>query len=224
MTTVAVIQPYFIPYAGYFRLFAAADVVAIFDCVQFPRRGWVHRNLLPLAGGRPAWLTLPLAKARSDARIVDLRFAADAGARFAALSRRFPILERAREVDAELVRSVHAVGSVEVTDYLCELLRIANRRLNLDAEIVRTSTLAIAPEIRGQHRVLAVAERLGATRYINPSGGRALYDRAAFAARDIDLRFLAPWEGSSESILTRLSNENADRIGSEIKAQKRLLP
>jgi hypothetical protein len=39
MTTVAVMQPYFMPYAGYFRLFAAADVFVLFDCVQFPRRG-----------------------------------------------------------------------------------------------------------------------------------------------------------------------------------------
>jgi hypothetical protein len=44
MTTVAVMQPYFLPYPGYFRLFAAADQVALFDCVQFPRRGWVHRS------------------------------------------------------------------------------------------------------------------------------------------------------------------------------------
>ena len=38
MTTIAVMQPYFVPYAGYFRLFAVADVVVMFDCVQFPRR------------------------------------------------------------------------------------------------------------------------------------------------------------------------------------------
>jgi hypothetical protein len=44
--TIAVMQPYFIPYAGYFRLFAASDLFVIYDCVQFPRRGWVQRNRL----------------------------------------------------------------------------------------------------------------------------------------------------------------------------------
>jgi hypothetical protein len=48
MATVAVMQPYFMPYAGYFRLFCAADVFVMFDCVQFRRRGWVHRNRFPL--------------------------------------------------------------------------------------------------------------------------------------------------------------------------------
>ena len=45
-STMAIMQPYFIPYAGYFRLFAASDLFVIYDCVQFPRRGWVHRNKL----------------------------------------------------------------------------------------------------------------------------------------------------------------------------------
>ncbi len=223
MTVVAVIQPYFIPYAGYFRLFAAADVVAIFDCVQFPRQGWVHRNVLPLASGRPAWLTLPLAKAPRGVRIVELQFAADAEGRFAAASRRFPVLESAREEDAELLRKLRGVGSAKVADYLCDLLQAANRRLNLTARIVRTSTFGIASDIRGQDRVIAVAERLGATCYVNPSGGRTLYDRTAFSARDIDLRFFAPWEGSSESVLTRLLRGDDDRISAEIDAQKGLL-
>ena len=44
--TVAIMQPYFIPYAGYFRLFTGADLFVVCDDVQFPRRGWLHRNKL----------------------------------------------------------------------------------------------------------------------------------------------------------------------------------
>ena len=44
---VALMQPYFFPYAGYFRLFAAVDTFIIYDCVQFPRRGRVHRVEVP---------------------------------------------------------------------------------------------------------------------------------------------------------------------------------
>ena len=52
LTTIAVMQPCFVPYAGYVRLFAASDLLVVFDCVPFPRRGWVHRNRLPNARGR----------------------------------------------------------------------------------------------------------------------------------------------------------------------------
>ena len=68
-----------LPTAKYFRL-AEADVVCILDCVQFPRRGWVHRNRLPGVAGHAHWLTLPLAKGPINVRIADLRFAEDAEA------------------------------------------------------------------------------------------------------------------------------------------------
>ena len=90
MTTVAVMQPYFFPYAGYFRLFAGCDVFALFDCVQFPRRGWVRRNRLHDANGNLSWLTLPLSKSARETKICDLRFTDDALATFQKQWTRFP--------------------------------------------------------------------------------------------------------------------------------------
>jgi len=81
MATVAIMQPYFNPYAGYFRLLAAADLFVNYDCVQFPRRGWVYRNRLPDSNGAAGWLTLPLEKAPRSATFGDLRFPADSIAR-----------------------------------------------------------------------------------------------------------------------------------------------
>ena len=40
-------QPYLFPYAGYFRLLSQVDEFVIYDCVQFPRRGRVHRTEVP---------------------------------------------------------------------------------------------------------------------------------------------------------------------------------
>jgi len=71
-------QPYFVPYAGYFRLFSASDLFVIYDCVQFPRRGWVHRNRLVDRTGAERWLTLPIEKAPQDVLIRELRFPPDA--------------------------------------------------------------------------------------------------------------------------------------------------
>ena len=60
---IAIMQPYFIPYAGYFRLFQSVDLFVVYDCIQFARRGYVHRNQLPNFTDELSWITLPLAKA-----------------------------------------------------------------------------------------------------------------------------------------------------------------
>src|SRR5690242_1084459 len=78
MTTVAVMQPYFMPYAGYFRLMAAADIFVIYDCVQFPKGGWVHRNRLPDGKGQLRWLTLPIDRPKLGTLISELSFMDDA--------------------------------------------------------------------------------------------------------------------------------------------------
>ncbi|MGD0967241.1 MAG: WbqC family protein [Candidatus Aquilonibacter sp.] len=222
MTTVAVIQPYFFPYAGYFRLFSAADVVVMFDCVQFPRRGWVHRNRFALSDGELDWLTLPLAKAERDVRIDELRWAPDAAARLDANLRRFPLLESGRHSD--VVRRMLDLAKPDVTAYLCERIAEVTATLGIAKPMVRSSTLAIDSALRAQDRVIAIVRALGGERYVNPSGGRELYDHEGFRSAGIELRFLSPYESGSESILARLLHEAPDHIAAEIQRETILSP
>lgn len=213
MTTIAVMQPYFLPYAGYFRLFARADVVCFFDCVQFPRRGWVHRNQLPGVAGVARWLTLPLARAPMDVRIADLAFAADATESMRIRCGVFPALRdvRHRLLDAALIPRGNVV------DYLIRLLAIAAAETGLPFNVMRTSSLQIPHAFSGQDRVLEVCRRLGANRYVNLSGGRRLYDATAFARHGVELEILDDWRGATWSILYRLITEPASRVGAEIR-------
>lgn len=215
MTTVAVMQPYFLPYAGYFRLFAAADHVALFDCVQFPRRGWVHRNRFPNAAGDADWLTLPLRRAPVEALIRDLRFADDADARLQAARQRFPVLRDCCHPLGDEIQRLDGTAC----DYLERLLSLCCDALGLPFHTVRTSSLGLDPSLRGQARVIAAARALGATRYINLEGGRSLYDPDGFRRDGMELGFLPEWRGSRWSILYRLLTEPADHIAEEIRAQ-----
>ncbi len=215
MTTIAVMQPYFIPYAGYFRLFAEADVVCIFDCVQFPRRGWVHRNQLPGVANQARWLTLPLAKGPMNVRISDLTFADDALQAMATRCGVFPILRGIRHplLEAMLAPSGDVVG------YLMQLLSISCREMGLPFNTVRTSTLQIPDSFTGQDRILEICRKFNADRYVNLSGGHRLYDRESFARKNIELKLFDPWAGPNWSILYRLITEPASQVAAGIRAQ-----
>jgi len=216
--TVAIIQPYFFPYPGYFRLFAAADEVVMFDCVQFPRRGWVHRNRFARADGTLDWLTLPLAKAPRDITIDRLEFADNAGPTLEASIRRFPVLDAGLRSGNDLVQTMLACGR-DVTRYLIDTLAATTRALGLRGPGIRSSSLNIANDLHGQDRVIAIVHALGGTHYINPSGGRALYDQETFRNADISLGFLTPWSGPVESTLSRLLTEPAPRVADELRLQ-----
>jgi len=209
-------QPYFVPYAGYFRLFAAADVVVMFDCVQFPRRGWVHRNRLPTSDQTTEWFTLPIAKAPRSALISELLFPPDARARMEAMIPRYPLLAQARRSGNPLVERILTLGTTDVAAYLTDLVRDVARMLGLERNLVRSSMLDIPADLRAQDRVIAIAKRLGATHYVNAPGGRELYDAPAFAAAGLDLTFLTPYAGRMDSILTRLLTEETPALAAEI--------
>jgi len=216
MTTVAVMQPYFMPYAGYFRLFRAADVFVVFDCVQFPRRGWVHRNRFLRCDGSLDWLTLPVMKCPRDTRIDALAFSPDADARLAADIQGFPGLGKARADRPALLDLVTHIGTGTVADYLCGQLVSVAAMLGLSKTVVRSSELSLDPATHGQARVIEIAKAFGATRYINSPGGRKLYDAKVFTNHGIELKFLTPFQASTQSILTLLLADSAAAVAAMV--------
>jgi len=61
---VAIHQPNFLPWLGYFDKLARADTFVLLDSVQFPKRNgtWMNRVKL-LVGGEPGWITVPIVRA-----------------------------------------------------------------------------------------------------------------------------------------------------------------
>jgi hypothetical protein len=220
---IAVMQPYFLPYAGYFRLFHQVDEFVIYDCVQFPRRGRVHRTEVPGPSGATEWLTLPLAYQSRESRIMDLRFAADARERFDERLARLSWLGSSQGPGAARIRDLLQAPFDGVVDFLERGLRTVCELLGLPFVVTRSSWLGIPPSIRGQDRVIAVAVARGATRYVNAPGGLDLYDAAAFERHGIELRFLAPYDGRHRFLLADLVAGEPAEIAADVRATSRLI-
>ncbi len=199
-------QPYFFPYTGYFRLFSHSDLFIVLDTVQFPRRGWVHRNRLLTTAGEPAWLTLPLAKTERDATIDDQHLVADALAILDERTRRFPALGPARARQHPVCRELFR-HETSLVDYLVRQLEAVCAMLGLTTPMIRASDLPVEPSLRGADRLIALAQAVGADTCVNAPGGRELYSVPGFAARGIRLEFLPPYTGPAHSILQRVLDE-----------------
>ncbi|MBS0211838.1 MAG: WbqC family protein [Proteobacteria bacterium] len=187
---VAIMQPYFLPYIGYFQLIGAADKFVIYDNIKYTKKGWINRNRY-LLDGRDEMFSLPLKKDSDALDVRDRRLAADFDRakllnRLAEAYRRaprygevMPLLQRIIECrDDNLFGFIHASLSA-----VC-------RYLGIDTPLIVSSTLEVDHSLQGQDRVLAICRRLGADTYINAIGGRELYSHDDFAAQGIELRFL----------------------------------
>lgn len=190
---VALMQPYFFPYVGYYGLLAAADVFVAYDSVQFEKHGWVNRNRI-LHGGAPEWWTAPVASAPLASTIAQRRYHDWPRQRTRLLGH---LRERYRRAPRrEEALNLGAVAMDPARDGVAEAnlhgLRTMAATLGLRARIVSASEVPHDASLRGQDRVLAICTALGADTYVNAIGGTTLYDHAAFEARGIELRFLRP--------------------------------
>lgn len=187
---VAIMQPYFMPYIGYFQLIAGVDLFIVYDNIKYTKKGWINRNRF-LRGGKATLFTLPLTKDSDDLDVRDrsisagfdkrhlLNQFADAYRRAPAFGETFPLVESiVLRDESNLFRYIHHSVTV-VAGYL----GIATR-------ILPSSSLPIDHALRGKEKVLALCRHVGATTYVNAIGGRDLYSPDAFSAVGIALKFI----------------------------------
>lgn len=68
---LAIMQPYFMPYIGYFQLINAVDKFIFYDDVTFIKQGWINRNQI-LINNQPSMFSIPLSNASSHVLIKDV--------------------------------------------------------------------------------------------------------------------------------------------------------
>jgi len=189
---LAIMQPYFFPYIGYFQLIAAVDRFIVYDNIKYTKKGWFNRNRI-LKNGRDILFSLPL---KSDSDFLDVRdreLAADfkmnkllnqikGSYQLAPYFKQvFPLVEHIMQYgNFNLFRFLH--NSIVKT---CEYLRI-------DTEIEISSDIQIAHTLKNQDKVIALCKKSGASIYINAIGGLDLYSKKDFHAKGIELKFIKP--------------------------------
>ena len=61
---LGIMQPYFVPYIGYWQLMNAVDEYVIYDDVNFIKGGWINRNRI-LVNDQPKYFNVPMLGASS---------------------------------------------------------------------------------------------------------------------------------------------------------------
>lgn len=187
---LAVMQPYFFPYIGYFQLIAAADLFIVYDNIKYTKKGWINRNRI-LQSGKDATFTLPLKNAPDSLDIGERELAADFN--------RDKLLNRLRGAyhfapyfvqTFPLVERIVRHEGMNLFHFLHHSIAKTCGHLGITTELRISSDIAIDHDLKNQDKVLALCEAVGASVYVNASGGMELYSKEMFRNRGIDLKFI----------------------------------
>lgn len=219
---ISIMQPYFIPYGGYFRLFHEVDLFIIYDDVQLSKPGFVYRNQLTNRRGELEWLSIPLKTKPLSTDIKDIEFAESISERWQKARSRFKVFDQ-RPLPF-LTQNV-ALMTVHKTpiEFLIDTMNITLDILKIKCPMVKSSRYKWSMFNHGQERVIEMCKKFKATEYVNASGGANLYNRKDFEEAGIKLKILKPYVGSKVSILERLAYEDRHAVREEIVGQNEFI-
>lgn len=196
--TLAIMQPYFLPYLGYMQLLNTVDTYVFYDDVAFINRGWVNRNRL-LAGGRELLFTVPLKDASQNKTIRDIALADDPKWRGKLLRtieqsyRKAPQFAEVMPMTERIVNfGADSRSDVSIADYIFHSFTELTTYLDITTRVVASSSVYQNAHLKAQERIVNICRQEGAERYINAIGGMALYSQAGFDAIGCELMFLKP--------------------------------
>jgi len=168
---IAIAQPTYLPWLGYFDLMDQVDQFVLLDSVQFEKQSWQQRNRIKTPTGLQ-WLTIPvvfrgkLGQRIADVEIREPEFWRDHVRAIELNYRRAPHFQRYFEEFSQLLQT--EASSANLSHLTVGLLRWFVRILGIRTPMIRSSELIV----RGKRTELLaeICSSLGATDYLSPLG------------------------------------------------------
>ena len=187
---LGIMQPYFLPYLGYWQLIHSTDKFVIYDNVQYTKKGWFNRNRF-LRNGKDELFTIPLKKDNDYLNVVDRKISENFDrknliAQFQNAYAKAPYVKTVMPVLADIIN----FNNSNLFEYIYNSVITISNYLGIDTEIIISSNINCNHNLKGSNRVLEICKAMGANQYINAIGGMELYDREEFLQNGITLNFI----------------------------------
>lgn len=184
-------QPYFFPYLGYFDLINYSDRWIVFDTAQYIRRGWINRNriLHPEKGWQ--YIVVPIQKSKREEAIGNIRISDQEAWKEKIIGQLNHYKKHARyfkEIRSLLIDCL-CTDEKKISKLNTAILKKICTYLDIPFQYQYFSemNLDLPPVEYPGDWALHLSEALGAKEYVNPPGGRDLYDNQKFEKRGIKL-------------------------------------
>lgn len=184
---IAIHQPNYIPYLGFFEKFVKSDVFVILDHVQYTKNGFQNRNKIYTHNG-PIWLTVPVqykfGVETSNIKIDNTKKWQKQ--HLSSISQNYSKSPHFDEIMPDLTR-IFSDEWVYLKDLNESLLMYAFSILDSSKKIIHSSDLGL--KCSGSDLILEICQQGHATEYYSGTSGRSYLNLDHFIDAKIDVVF-----------------------------------
>lgn len=178
---IAIMQPTFCPWVGYFAMIARVDTMVLLDSVQFERRSWQSRNRIKLQN-KEHFISLHLLKAPQSTLIKDMCLENDDKWKHTLLKTLQCAYGKAanfRQIYEILAAALFKFQSL--SELNIHLITEFARILRLKTPLITASALNVG-EFKREVLLLEICKKLGANAYLSPEGSKVYLEKDAARA------------------------------------------
>ena len=191
---IAIMQPYFFPYIGYWQLVNLADKFVIYDDGNYIINGWINKNRILGQGGFTSQLiSIDVSHASPNKKISEMErviFPAKLRKIESSLEHRYrkaPFYQDSMEVIFPILEN----RETNLVRYLQFLLEEVSKYLGITTEFYLSSEVEKDGLEHVSDKVFRICNHFGCTNYVNPIGGQVFYDKHDWKERGgVNLQFI----------------------------------
>lgn len=206
MQKIAIMQPYFFPYGGYYKLINQVDCFVFFDDVQYKKRSWINRN--KICCNNPFYLTIPIKKCKRETKINQVEIKEN----WTDLHLKHFLHLYGNKVEKNEVYQYYKKLKNEILlcDILCKSLIFLSDYFKFKTKFYYSSSYP--SNKKGQDRIIELCKIFECNYYYNLPNGINLYKEEEFTKNSIYLNFINTNEYKKISILEDIFNENTNYL------------
>ena len=154
----------------------------MYDDIEYTKKGWINRNKI----SEGEIITIPIKKDSDYLNVNERRLSEDwTKQKNKLLNKVDSRYRKAPYFNAGYKMFFNIVNyeNMNLFSFIHNSLKEITDYLDIHTEIILSSTL-VRPKLKMQDSVMNLCKRVGGTTYINPIGGKALYDKSVFLDND----------------------------------------
>lgn len=185
---IAIMQPYFCPYMGYFQLIDAVDTFVFYDDVQYIKRGYINRNTLK----NDLKFTVPVSNASTKRKIYEVKINWE-NKFFHKFKKTIYHLYSEFESYAEVANMLNELFDARpktISDLAINSVKMFSKHLGIQTTFLKSSEIDYLKTDDRSLNLINICKSQFCNHYINSIGGRELYDKNFFESHKIQLNFI----------------------------------
>ncbi len=167
---VAIMQPTYLPWAGYFNLISSVRTFVFLDDVQFSKSSWQSRNRI-IMNGEVSWLSVPISHSRGQL-INEVRVRREAAwpeKHVKSLEQAYSRAPYFTDISC-IIESLRGSRATILADVNVALIELISQRLGFECRFLRSSGY---PRCQGRSEsLLQLIKEQSARSYLSPEGAR----------------------------------------------------